>query len=117
MLAYQTEFNYNLFTNKTLEFIPWAPTTTNMTDLTLNHPTFHIPEPESFNKTVLGDLNSTLATLNGKFTASESATFQQIDNIQGDAVLTTSDSVTYVALTLGLVNCLSFIITLYLFQT
>ena len=88
-----------------------------MTDLTLNRPTFHIPEPGSFNKTVLRNLDSILATLDGKFTASESATPQQIDIIQADAVLTTSDCLTYVELTLGLVNGLSFTITLYLFQT
>ena len=88
-----------------------------MTDLTLNHPTFHIPEPESFNKTVLRDLNSILATLDGKFTACESATSQQIENIQADAVLTTSEYLTCVALTLGLVHGLSFIIALYFFQT
>ena len=42
-----------LSTKASLEFVPWAPTTTNLSQLDLNHPSFDIPEPERFNKTLL----------------------------------------------------------------
>ena len=94
-----------------LEFVPWVSATNNLTKLTLNHPTFNIPEPESFNKTVLRDLDTTLATLDGQFTASEAATTQQIETTQADAILTTSDYMSYLALALSVINGLCFIIT------
>ncbi|KAL9973740.1 hypothetical protein ACROYT_G020234, partial [Oculina patagonica] len=97
-----------------LEFIPWVAAANNLSTLSLNHPTFDIPEPEVLNNTVINDLDSTLATLDGQFTVSEAATDQHLSNLQAASTIYDNGYWAYIALALSLVNSLCIITACYL---
>lgn len=93
-----------------LEFVPWVSATTNLTDLTFNHLIFDIPEPEHFNKSVLRELDATLATLDGKLTASVSKVNADINTIHSCVALSRTDYVAYVALSFSIISCRAWIL-------
>lgn len=97
-----------------LEFISWDAAANNLSTLSLNHPTFDIPEPEILNTSVIKELDATLATLDGQFTASESATDQHLSNLQADSNIYNNGYWAYIALASSLVNSLCIITACYL---
>ena len=99
-----------------LEFVPWESATTNLVDLSLNHPILDIPEPEHFNKSVLRELDATLATLHGQLTASVSAVNADILTIHAGTTLSSTDYVAYLALSFSLLNCTTWFIICCLYR-
>ena len=105
-----------LSSSTSLEFVPWVYATTNLTNFSLNHPIFDIPEPEHFNKSVIRELDATLATLDGQLTASVSTANADISTIHTETSLTSTDYVAYIALSFSLVRCTTWFIVCCLYR-
>ena len=105
-----------LATTFSLQFVPWTVVATNMSRLELRHPTFNIPEPMILNKTVVAELDKTLATLDGQLTESTSAVNADISTIHTGTSLSSSDYVAYIALSFSLTSCTTWPIVFYLYR-
>jgi len=82
----------------------------------LNHPTFDIPAPVVLNKTVLAELDATLATLDGKLTASVSTVKDEISTIDAGNSLPSADYVAYIAFSLSVISCATCILAYCLYR-
>ena len=84
-----------------LQFTPWAPAISNVSNKWFTHDARDIPPPESLNQSVLRNLDNTFDTIDSHLTQSLEATAQNIDNIEEQPDNTVSYT-GYAALTFSL---------------
>ena len=102
------------YTANSMQFVPWQTAISNLTTMSFNHPVFDIPPPTQLNKTVLSDLDSTMATLDGELSSTIWNANSQIDSLTTGTATVPSDYIAGVALGLSLLSCLA--VTIILFQ-
>lgn len=102
-------------TTTSLRVEGWGPASY-QTDPTLNHLIFEIPEPDHFYKSVLRELDATLATLDSKLTTSVSEVNADINTIDAGKSLSSPDYVAYVVFSFSVISCTSWLIVYCIYR-
>ena len=102
-------------TANSMQFVPWRAAISNLTTANFNHPVFDIPPPTKLNTTVLSDLDSTMAMLDGELTSSIWNANSQIDSLTTGTATVSTDYIAGMALGLSILCCLA--ITILIFQS
>ena len=100
-------------TANSMQSVPWQAAISNLTTANFNHPVFDIPHPTQLNTTVLSDLESTMATLDGELTSTIWNANSQIDSLTTGTATVSTDYIAGVALGLSILCCLGITILIF----
>lgn len=104
------------YTATSIQFVTWQSAAFNVTTVSFSHPVFDIPSPVKLNTTVLAELDSTMATLDGKLTSTILSANDQIDTISTSTTMEATDYIAGVALGLSLVSCMGLTVLIFCYR-
>lgn len=110
------EIHVPIYSRDTVKFVSWRPDSADDTLLNLHYKTLNIPPATQLNKSVLQSLDETYDTLDTELSTQIRAVNQQIDSIKATSNTTFIQILTFIALCLGIVNLLAFLVFCYCYH-